>query len=69
MMGLFLMKIFKQRPFFSRFMDLFRKLSKEKNVVGFDFVELSSKGGEQDTRSEDTAATLISRLIGYKFLR
>jgi len=38
-------------------------------VVGFDFVELSGKGGEQDTRSEDTAATLIYRLIGYKFLR
>jgi agmatinase len=50
-------------------LDLFKKLFKERNVVGFDFVELSSKGGEQDTRSEDTAATLIYRLIGYKFLR
>lgn len=49
--------------------DLFRKLFKEENVVGFDFVELSSKGGEQDTRLEDTAATLIYRLIGYQFLR
>jgi hypothetical protein len=48
MMGLFLMKIFKQRPFFSRFIIKYK--------VGM-------------PRSEDTAATLIYRLIGYKFLR
>jgi hypothetical protein len=38
-------------------------------IYCYDFVELSSKDGEQDTRSEDIAATLIYRLIGYKFLR
>ena len=38
-------------------------------IYYYDFVELFSKDGEQDTMSEDTAATLIYRLIGYKFLR
>jgi len=50
-------------------LELFRRLFSERNVVGFDCVELSSKGGEQDTRSEDAMATLIYRLIGYKFIK
>ncbi len=49
-------------------LELLRALFRKKNVIGLDFVELASKGGEQDTRSEDAAATLVYRLIGYKFL-
>ena len=44
---------------------LFRELFSKKNVVGMDFVELCPLG--TDTRSEDVAAMLLYKLIGYKF--
>jgi agmatinase len=47
-------------------LELFRTLFKKKNIVGFDFVELTKS---KETRSADLAATLIYRLIGYKFVK
>jgi agmatinase len=47
-------------------LELFKELFEKKNVVGFDFVELTKS---KETRSADLAATLIYRLIGYKFIK
>ncbi len=47
-------------------LDLFRELFEFKNIVGLDFVEV--KRGSS-TRSEDTAAELVFKLLGYKFSR
>jgi agmatinase len=47
-------------------LELFRQLFRKRNVVGFDVVELADIGS-MDTSSADTVATLIYRLIGYKF--
>lgn len=47
-------------------LELFKELFNKKNVVGFDFVELIKS---KETRSADLAATLIYRLIGYKFVK
>ena len=42
-----------------------RKVFEERNVVGFDFVELSPN--ENDVSSDFTAAKVIYKMIGYKF--
>jgi agmatinase len=46
-------------------LELFRTLFRERNVVGMDMVELADCVG--GTVSEDTVATLLYRLLGYKF--
>jgi len=45
-------------------LDLFRELFHQKNIVGMDFVELKDS---DSTRSQDTAAILIYKLLGYRF--
>jgi agmatinase len=47
-------------------LELFRQLFKKRNVIGLDVVELADIGS-MDTSSSDTIATLIYRLIGYRF--
>ncbi len=44
-------------------LELFRALFREKNIVGMDFVEMLGDG----SHCADTAAALVSRLIGYRF--
>jgi len=46
-------------------LELFKKLFSKKNIIGIDIVELN-KGST--SRSQDLIATLLYRLIGYKFL-